>query len=218
MRWLFDFTNSSLGKKIMIGLAGLCLCCFLVAHLMGNLLMFVGGSQFNAYARILTTNPLLPLAELGLLTIFLIHITVTLYARWQDWQARPVAYEDCVSKGGRTIGSRTMIYTACLLLCFLAFHVATFKYGLGSGFGKEQLFERVMEFFRHPLIAAFYILAMTALGLHLSHGCQSAFQTMGVNHPKYTPWIKAAGLLFAVAVAGAFAAIPIWACFLGGAR
>ncbi|MFA6003041.1 MAG: succinate dehydrogenase cytochrome b subunit [Elusimicrobiota bacterium] len=218
MRWLFDFLNSSIGKKITIGLAGLCLCGFLGPHLMGNLLLFAGPAQFNAYARILTHNPLIPLAELGLLGLFLLHITVTLYARWQNWQARPIGYENCVSKGGRTIGSRTMIYTAFFLLAFLVFHVATFKYGLGSGIDKEQLFERVMEFFRQPLIAGFYILAMAALGLHLSHGCQSACQTLGIDHPKYTPGIKIAGALFAAAIAGAFAVIPIWACFWGGAR
>ena len=75
-----------------------------------------------------------------------------------------------------------------------------------------------MGFFRNPWIASFYVLALVGLGLHLSHGFQSAFQTLGLNHPKYTPLIKAVGLLFAIAVAGAFAAIPIWACFLGGAR
>jgi len=218
MRWLFDFLNSSIGKKITVGLAGLLLCGFLVGHLLGNLLLFVGRAQFNAYADFLESSPLLPAAEFGLLALFLIHVIVTLYARWQNWQARPVDYDMCVSKGGRTVGSITMIYTAFLLLAFLAVHVATVKYGLGSEFRQNQLYERVMGFFRNPLIAGFYALAMAALGLHLSHGFQSAFQTLGVNHPKYTPFIKAAGILFAVALAGTFAAIPIWACFLGGAR
>jgi succinate dehydrogenase / fumarate reductase cytochrome b subunit len=123
-----------------------------------------------------------------------------------------------VSKGGRTWGSRTMTYTAFLLLAFLVIHVACFKYGWRSGFKDEELFQRVMGFFRNPWYAGFYVLALGGLGLHLSHGFESAFQTLGVNHPKYTPFIKACGLFFAVAVAGAFAAIPIWACFLGGAR
>ncbi|HAM36452.1 MAG TPA: succinate dehydrogenase [Elusimicrobia bacterium] len=218
MRWLFDLLNSSIGKKITIGIAGLLLCCFLIPHLVGNLILFLGADQFNAYAHFLQTNPLTPLAELGLLALFLIHVIVTLYARWQNWGARPVAYEMSVSKGGRTIGSTTMIYTAFLLLAFLIAHVATFKYGWRSDFRNEELFERVMEFLGNPWIAGFYVLAMAGLGLHLSHGFQSAFQTLGINHPKYTPLIKAVGLVFAVATAAAFAAIPIWACWLGGAR
>jgi succinate dehydrogenase / fumarate reductase cytochrome b subunit len=218
MRWFFDFLNSSIGKKVTVGLAGLFLCGFLVPHLCGNLILFMGMTQFNAYAHFLQENPLTPLAELGLLALFLIHAVVTLYARWQNWQARPVAYEVAASKGGRTIGSRTMTYTAFLVLGFLVLHVACFKYGWRSDFKDDELYQRVMDFFRNPWHAGFYVLALAGLGLHLSHGFQSAFQTLGVNHPKYTPLIKVLSLLFAIAVAGAFAAIPIWACFLGGAR
>ncbi|MBI5239794.1 MAG: succinate dehydrogenase cytochrome b subunit [Elusimicrobia bacterium] len=218
MRWLFDFLNSSIGKKVTVGLAGLCLCGFLVPHLGGNLILFMGMDKFNAYAHFLQTNPLTPLAELGLLGLFLLHAIVTLYARWQNWQARPVAYETTVSKGGRTIGSITMLYTAVMVGIFIVLHVATFKYGWTSRFSDEELFQRVMEFFVNPWVAVFYVLALAGLGLHLSHGFWSAFQTLGVDHPKYTPLIKAVGILFAVAVSGAFAAIPIWACFLGGAQ
>jgi len=218
MRWLCDFLNSSIGKKISVGLAGLFLCGFLVPHLLGNLLLFVGMTQFNAYAHFLQTNPLTPVAELGLLALFLLHGTVALWARWQNWRARPVSYDMVASKGGRTIGSRTMTYTAFLVLAFITLHVAMFKYGWGSAFRDEELFQRVMGFFRNPWIAGGYAVALVGLGLHLSHGFESAFQTLGVNHPKYTPFIKILGVLFAVAVAGAFAAIPIWACFLGGAK
>jgi succinate dehydrogenase / fumarate reductase cytochrome b subunit len=218
MRWLFDFLNSSIGKKVTVGLAGLCLCGFLVPHLGGNLILFLGMDPFNTYAHYLQTNPLTPLAELGLLAIALVHVFVTLYARWQNWQARPVAYEMVVSKGGRTVGSMTMIYTAAVVGTFITLHVAMFKYGWGSSFSNEELYQRVMESFAKPWIAGLYVLALAGLGLHLSHGFQSAFQTLGIEHPKYTPLIKVVGILFAVLVAGAFAAIPIWACFLGGAQ
>ncbi len=218
MRWLFDFLNSSIGKKVTVGLAGFFLCGFLLVHLGGNLILFVGKDQFNAYADFLERNPLLPIFELGLLALFLVHVIVTLYARWQNWRARPVDYEMTVSKGGRTIGSRTMTYTAFLLLTFLIFHVSTVKYGYKSAFKQDELFQRVMGFFQNPWIAGFYALAMAGLGLHLSHAFESAFQTLGINHPKYTPFIKAAGLLFAVTVAGAFAAIPLWAYWQGGLK
>ena len=86
------------------------------------------------------------------------------------------------AKGGRGLGSITMIYTAFLLLAFLVVHVATLKYGVGSGIGAENLFGRVMGFFKCPWCAGFYVLCLAGLGLHLSHGVQSAFQTLGLNH------------------------------------
>ncbi len=218
MRWLFDFLNSSIGKKVTVGLAGLLLCGFLLTHLAGNLILFAGQAKFNAYAEFLEKNPLLPALEIGLAALFLIHIIVTLYARWQNWQARPVSYEMTVSKGGRTWGSRTMTYTAFLLLGFIILHVATLKYGLATSFTEDEVFQRVMTFLKSPWMAGFYVLTMAGLGLHLSHGFESAFQTLGVNHPKYTPVIKAAGILFAVAVAGTFAVIPLWAYWQGGLK
>lgn len=215
MCWCFKLIQSSIGKKIVVALAGLLLCGFLITHLAGNLFLFVGNDAFNHYAEVLEHNPLLVPAELALLGLFLLHIIATIKVRWEDWQARPVAYEAQASKGGRTPGSRTMAYSGALLLAFLIIHIKTFKYGDDP----TGLYDLVMGSFRNKAYAGFYVLAMSALGLHLSHGAQSAFQTFGVSHPRYTPLIKGAGLLFAVAVAGTFAFIPLWACFIvGGAQ
>jgi succinate dehydrogenase / fumarate reductase cytochrome b subunit len=216
MSTLCRFFSSSIGRKVIVGLAGLLLCGFLVAHLAGNLFLFVGEPAFNHYAEFLQHNELLPLAELGLVVLFGLHILVSLKLRYENKQARPVGYESAQSKGGRTPGSRTMIWTALLVLAFVLVHLKTFRFGDDSG--PAGLYGLVMTWFANPLYVGFYVVAMIALGLHLSHGIQSAFQTLGVNHPRYTPLIRKLGPAFALIVCGGFAAIPIWAFFVGGPR
>lgn len=214
---VIEFLESSIGKKIMVALAGLLLCFFLITHLAGNLFLFVGGEAFNRYAQMLESNPLLPLAEGGLLVLFLIHIALSVRARMADWAARPTGYQVTADKGARTAGSRTMTVTGSLILLFIIIHVATIKYQVGGAKG-PTLFDHVTGWFRNPLYAGFYVVALIGLGLHLSHGVQSSFQTFGVNHPRYTPAIKALGFLFAAVIALAFASMPIYFCFVGGAK
>jgi succinate dehydrogenase / fumarate reductase cytochrome b subunit len=204
---MIGFFRSSIGRKVSVALAGLLLCGFLLIHLAGNLLIFLGEGLFNGYAEKLEHNPILPAAEIGLLLLFLAHIAVSLKLRWENKQARPVAYAEFKDKGGRTWGSKTMTATAILVLVFLIIHIKTFRFGDASA----GVYHMVMASFKNPLYAGFYVVAMFGLLLHLSHGFQSAFQTLGVNHPRATPWIKRFSLLFAILLAGGFASIPIWA-------
>ncbi|MFI5361167.1 MAG: succinate dehydrogenase cytochrome b subunit [Elusimicrobiota bacterium] len=214
---VIEFLESSIGKKIVVALAGLLLCGFLITHLAGNLFLFVGGSAFNRYAEILESNPLLPLAEGGLFALFLIHIALSVRARLANMAARPVGYEVAADKGARTPGSRTMAVGGSLILLFIIVHVATIKYQVGGSKG-PTLFDHVTGWFANPLYAGFYVLALVGVGLHLSHGVQSAFQTLGVNHPRYTPIVKKLGLAFAVVMTLAFASMPIYFCLAGGAK
>jgi len=211
VRWLLSLFASSIGRKILIALAGLLLCLFLVSHLAGNLFLLMGEEVFNHYAKSLSENPLILPAEAVLLFLFLIHIAVSLAVRYQNRQARPVPYALQASKGGGTAGSRTMIYSGILLLVFLVVHIKTFKFGDMS----RGLYQLVMASFRNGYYSLFYVLAMAGLCLHLSHGFQSAFQTLGIHHPAYTPWIKRAGLAFALAIALGFAFLPLWAYVKG---
>ena len=214
MGMLCKFFGSSIGRKVVVALAGLLLCGFLLAHLAGNLFLFAGEGAFNHYASVLEHNPLLPLAELGLLALFLIHIAVTLKLRYENFQARPTAYAEQRSKGGRSAGSRTMTWTALLVFVFLIVHLKTLKFGDYE----NGLYKLVMTWFQNPVYAGFYVLAMVALGLHLSHGVQSLFQTLGLNHPQWTPLILKAGFAFAVVISAGFAVIPLWAFMQGGPR
>jgi len=216
---ILEFLESSIGKKILVAAAGILLCGFLVTHLAGNLLMFVGGDTFNKYAEALEHNPLLPIAEIGLIALFLVHIVLAYRATYLNRAARPEGYQVYKGKGARTPGSRTMAITGTVLLAFVIIHVATFKFDIGGLKGQiegqgESLFNHVLGWFANPWYSAFYILSVGGLGLHLSHGVQSAAQTFGLNHPRYTPLIKKAGLAFAILIFLGFASFPVYFGFI----
>lgn len=214
---VFEFLESSIGKKIMVALAGLFLCGFLAMHLLGNLLLFVGPAAFNKYAETLEHNPLLPIAEVGLVVLFLVHIALSVRARIANNAARPVEYEAYAGKGARTPGSKSMAISGSLILIFLIVHIKSFRLA-AEEIRETNLYDLVTGSFTNPLYAGFYIVALVAIGLHLSHGFQSAFQTLGLNHPRYTPTIKKLGLAFAILVALGFISMPLYFGFLGGAK
>ena len=204
--------SSPIGKKVQVAAAGLLLCGFLVAHLAGNLLLFVGAPAFNEYAEKLEHLPILPLAEIGLAAIFLLHIVAALWTRYENFSARPVRYAETENAGGRTVGSSTMLFSGLLVLAFLIVHLKTFRFSEHPG----TLYDHVMGWFSNRLYSGFYVVAMGALLLHLSHGFQSALRTFGVEHPRVSPWLVRLGWLFAVAMSAGFASIPIWAGFMRG--
>jgi succinate dehydrogenase / fumarate reductase cytochrome b subunit len=214
---LINFLESSIGKKIMVALAGLLLCGFLVMHLAGNLFLFAGDKAFNHYAEMLESNPLLPVAEVGLFVLFLIHIVLSLRARLANRAARPIGYQFTSDKGARTPGSRTMAVSGSLILFFLIVHIRTFRFA-PEYLRESNLYGVVVGWFQNPLYASFYVLALIALGLHLSHGFQSALQTLGLNHPRYTPTLRKIGLALAALVTLGFISMPIYFGFLGGAK
>lgn len=216
MKWLCDFLSSSIGKKVQMSLTGLLLCGFLVAHLGGNLFLFKGPAAFNHYAEALAANPLLPLAEIVLLVLFVVHILMAIWTRKDNWSARPVGYQMYRSSGGRSWGSSTMTWTGLLVFAFLIVHLKSFRF---AGETKDtDLYHLVVGAFRNPLYSWFYVVSMGALALHLSHGFQAGFQTLGINHRKYTPKIKALGLLFAIVVCLGFASMPLWVLYAGGGK
>ena len=207
--------TSSIGKKVQVALAGLFLCVFLVTHLAGNLLMWGGAELFNHYAEALEANLLLPVAEIGLIVLFLTHILVALRVRYENKAARPTAYQVSEWAGGRTIGSATMFWTGLVVLAFVIFHVKTMRY---SEHGADGLYRFVLGRFQSVPYSLIYLVAMVALGLHLSHGAQAAVRTLGVDHPRLTPVLQKGGVAFAVAIAAGFGAIVFWACWLAGGR
>ncbi|HVE14383.1 MAG TPA: succinate dehydrogenase cytochrome b subunit [Elusimicrobiota bacterium] len=205
--------STSIGKKQVVAVTGLLLCGFLVSHLAGNLLMLKSGQAFDHYAEFLEEHPLLIPAELGLAFVFLAHIFVGLRLAWQNRAARPERYEVTACAGGRTPGSSTMKYTGLFTLVFLMAHIYTFKIQHPED---TSLFAWVMGWFHYLSYTAFYVLAMLSLGLHLSHGVWSSFQTLGVNNPRYSPYIRFGGVAFAALMAVGFGMLPVWAHFLRG--
>lgn len=213
--------GSSVGTKLLIGLTGLALFIYLIVHIAGNIIVFAGRDTFNNYSHALLSNPLIPLIEIVLLVIFLVHIykTVTMYLANQ--QARPVKYQRKKPAGSpsrKTFSSTTMIVSGLWLLVFVVIHVKQFKYGTeyaAPGTGVRDLYRLEMENFSNPLLVGFYVLSMFVVGSHLWHGISSALQSLGADQPRWTPRALVAGKLFAILVATVFIVIALWAHFVG---
>lgn len=213
--------GSSITTKIVIGLTGLALFLYLVLHLAGNALVFFGPETFNGYSHQLMSNPLVVPVEIGLLAVFLIHIYKAARMTLDNRQARPVRYARTRWAGPpsrKSLASATMIVSGLGLLVFVPLHVRAFKYGPYYDFGEtavRDLYRLEMEIFSAPLTVALYAAAMVVVGFHLWHGVSSAFQSLGADSPRFTPFIRRAGQVFALLIAGGFIAIALWAHVVG---
>jgi succinate dehydrogenase / fumarate reductase cytochrome b subunit len=234
MTWKFFFT-SSIGKKLTMGLTGLFLISFLVVHCTINAMIFFndGGETFNHWAHFMGTNLIIRTMEIGLFAGLLLHIVQGLILWYQNSKARPVKYQ--VNKAGSNSKwySRSMGLLGTLLLMFLVLHIYHFWTpsrlgGIGNIQALEEtslvtynnqhalnLFAEMKNVFTGNLfIVIIYVLGVISLAWHLVHGFQSAFQTLGINHKRYTPIIKAAGIGFSIIVPLIFALMPV-AFYLG---
>jgi succinate dehydrogenase / fumarate reductase cytochrome b subunit len=209
--------SSSVGTKIVIGLSGLLLVLYLLIHVGGNLLVFFGPQVFNTYAYTMEVrNPTLPIIEIALLIVFLIHIFKTIRMYLSNAAARPVSYAKKERAGytsRKSFASSTMIFGGLWLVVFLIIHVKAFRFSPEIEWpgGGRDLYQQEMAVFANPLMTAFYILSMLVVGSHLWHGASSAFQSLGLVHERWTPRLLVAGKVFAVLIAGAFVVIAVWA-------
>jgi succinate dehydrogenase / fumarate reductase cytochrome b subunit len=214
-----NYFTSSIGKKQIMAITGFGLIGFTLSHLAGNFLLFLGADAFNQYAHALTSNPLIYVAEAGLIGMFLLHITLAVILKTENSQARPVKYYNKTRTGrGETFASMTMPYTGAILLVFLILHLLNFKFGtqyqtVVGGVEMRDLYKTVVEYFANPLYVLWYCFAMISLGLHTSHGFQSVFQTWGFNHKKYTPSVQGISLLYGLFVAIGFSSLAIFCHF-----
>jgi len=208
--------SSSVGTKILIGVTGFALFLYLLIHIAGNLLVFFGPEVFNQYAYVMEErNPLLPVIEILLLLVFLVHVykTVTMFLRNRG--ARPVRYQKKKYAGPpsrKSLASATMIVSGLWLLAFLIVHVKAFRFSpvYPWGEGGRDLYRQEMENLSNPFVVGFYIVSMVIVGSHLWHGISSSLQSLGVDHPKWTPRFLTAGKVFAATIAGAFIVIAVW--------
>ncbi len=225
--WFARYLNSSIGKKQLMGITGLMLCGFLLTHLLGNLLMYVSSDAFNLYAYKLTSNPLIYALETVLGLIFLAHIALAIRLILENKRARPEPYYMKVRTGrGTTFASNTMPYTGMIGLIFLVIHILNFRLAtvmgtdvsmaMVDGIEMTDLYSLVIQHFLNPMNVGIYLIGVIALGIHVSHGFQSAFQSLGVNHPKYTPCIQKLSLYYALFITIGFSSLPIWAYLTGG--
>lgn len=215
--------DSTVGTKILIGLTGLALFLYLLLHIAGNLLVFLGPTIFNNYSHLLLTNPLIYPIEAGLVLIFLIHVYKTVRNYLGNQQARPIAYVRKERAGGpsrKTLASSTMIFSGLWLVLFIIVHVRSFKFGTEyvTPDGVRDLYRLEMENFSNPLTVAFYVVSLLAVGSHLWHGILSGFQSLGAPNPSRAPKAEIWSHAIAALIAGGFIFIALWAHFTGGVR
>jgi succinate dehydrogenase / fumarate reductase cytochrome b subunit len=198
--------RSSVGKKSIMAASGLLLSLFLLTHMLGNSVSFLGRDAFNTYAeRLHSLGVLVYIFEIGLLTLFLIHIITGIILYLENLQARPSRYSVNTSEGGRSWGSRTMPYTGAIILVFIIVHLMNFHFTDKS----MPVADLVRKLLSSPSLAFFYIFSLVALALHLSHGFWSLFQSIGFNHEKYNPLLLKGSLVFSILMGAVFILIPV---------
>jgi succinate dehydrogenase / fumarate reductase, cytochrome b subunit len=214
---------SSIGSKFLIALTGLFLLLFLVAHLAGNLLFIAGPDQFNHYGHALISNPLILIAEAGLVAIFLLHVVKTVAMVVANRGARPDRYAASKwaktknDRSRKTLSSTTMILTGSITLLFVVTHLVTFKFGpyYETAEGIRDLYRLQLAVFSSPGYVAFYLVCMSVIGFHLWHGISSAAQSFGLDSPVWTPRIIWTGRLLTAVITAGFALLPVFTFALG---
>jgi succinate dehydrogenase / fumarate reductase, cytochrome b subunit len=200
-----------------MALTGVCLLMFLIIHLIGNMTLYISKEAFNGYVEILASvKPLIRVIEIILALIFLFHIFNGIRLWYQNKTAKPIGYKVNAAAKNSTLFSRTMFITGSIIFIFLVIHLQTIWYKFNYTGHESNLYDIVIEWFQVPWYSVLYIIAMFLLGMHLNHGFQSAFQTFGWNHNKYTPLIKALGTIYSIVMAAAFASIPVYFLFFNG--
>ena len=221
--------TSSIARKFVMSITGLFLISFLLVHLVGNLTLLKcdGGNAFNEYAHFMKHNPLIAASEVVLFLGFILHIVQGIALVRINRAARPIQYAHKDNTETKSAYSKYMAQLGIIILILLIWHLWDFfsyKYfsdlrgGIGmviiDGVEMPDLASIVYDELSELSHLIMYLVFMIVLALHLHHGFQSAFQSLGLNHKKYTPIIKKIGVAYAILVPLAFAIVPI-AIFFG---
>lgn len=220
MNRIFALLRTDIGRKALMGLTGLLLIGFLISHMLANLLVLFDADGYNHYSHALVSNPLIYLAEAGLLAFFVGHFVSGILVTLRNRAARPVAYQVAKKQGttGRkSLASATMIVSGLVMLVFVPLHLVVFKFGAWYPTADGQmrdLHRLVLEVFRDPVHLAWYLVALPILGVHAWHGFGSGFESLGVA---YSRELRRVGQALAVLITLGFMAVPIWVALGGGA-
>ena len=208
MNWLLRSLASSIGKKQMMAVTGLALCLFLALHLIGNLTIYGGKDFFLSYVDHLHAwSSLVTIAEWGLVLFAVLHMGTGLLLFYENLRARPVRYAVKRNAGGRTIGSETIPYTGILVLIFIIVHLLEFRFVDKTTINDFIILSNTFAQFGYVF---FYVAGVIIVALHVSHGFWSGFQTLGLNHPKYMPFLRRSSTAFSVMIGVGFSSIPIF--------
>jgi succinate dehydrogenase / fumarate reductase, cytochrome b subunit len=216
-RCLCLYWSSSIGKKIIVALTGLALVIFLAGHLSGNMLMYVGREAFNEYAHFLHTmlhGVGVWIARIGLLVMLVLHVAATISLTRQNRAARQPYEYKATQKASKS--SRIMIISGLTILAFVVFHILHFTVRVNSNLaelGATDPYGMVIVGFKNPLVVLFYIIAMTLLCSHLTHGVGSIFQTLGLRSQKAQGLIHTFSLGYSFVIWAGFISIPLSVVF-----
>ena len=213
---------SSITKKIWMSLMGLFLVTFLLVHLTINLMVVFDPSRelFNEAAHFMGTNPLIQIFQWVLFAGFIVHIILGVILQIQNWIARPKGYK-VTGSSEQSFFSKYVIHTGVIIFVFLILHFGHFFIKAkvfhevpdfvlnGVNMGMEDMGLLIIQLFQIPGYVAFYVIGLLVVGFHLDHGIQSAFQSIGLNHKKYTPCIKTGGRLLAIVITVGYIFIPL---------
>lgn len=221
---LCDFWNSSIGKKLIVAVTGIMLVGFLVAHMVGNLLIFQGRGSMNDYAEFLhhfLHGWGIWLFRGGLILAFVLHILATVSLTIQNRAARTEKYaHEATSKA--SLSSRYMIWSGLTVIAFVIFHILHFTVRIDPDLAammdpldpsRHDVYGMVIAGFQNPVVVLFYIVAISFLCSHLSHGIASIFQTLGLRSDKTRDPIQKLGLAVSLVLWLGFLSIPFFALF-----
>lgn len=214
------FLTSTIGKKYLMGLAGAVWAGFVLSHMAGNLLMFISADAYNSYGHALTSGNIIYAIELILVGTLISHVFLAISLTRQNRAARTSGY--AVSPRGEKVarfGSKTMGVQGSIVLVFIISHLITFKYGTYyettvNGVVMRDLYRLMVEVFQQPGYVFWYLVCLVLLGVHLSHGVGSVFQSFGLMNGRYQPIFRKLSLAYAVIVALGFIAQPIYIYFV----
>ena len=221
--FLLDLYSTAVGKKYAMAISGVALMGFVLFHMIGNLKMYLGAAELDHYAEFLKQllYPLAPkesvlwILRAGLLGMLVLH----LHSAWSltvlNRAARPVKYQSARDYEEASLASRSMRLSGIVVFAFIVWHLLDLTFGVVNTVGTDGEFVRtevyanvVRSFERWP-VALFYIVANLLLGLHLSHGAWSIFQSLGWNNPRFNAWRRAFARGFAAVVVIGNVSFPI---------
>ena len=215
---LTDFYRSAIAQKAVMAITGLILFGFAVAHMAGNLKLYLGPEHINEYAHFLRTvgEPLLPamallwIARVVLLVAVVLHIHSAWSLTMMNVAARPIGYRDR-GFAKATYAARTMRWGGVIILLFVIYHLLHLTTGtVHHDFRPDDVYHNMVSGFQVWWVSGFYIVANLALGLHLFHGLWSMFSSLGWTNPRYAPLIRTFATVFAVVVTAGNLTFPIF--------
>jgi len=221
--FLVDFYSTAVGKKYVMAITGIGLMGFVLFHMIGNLKMYFGPADYDAYAEWLK-NLLYPIAPKeyvlwglrgGLLVMLVLHLHAAYSLTVLNRRARPVRYQSSRDYQIANFASRSMRWTGIVVFAFIVWHLLDLTFGVVNEIGADgefvraNVYDNVVRSFERVPVSIFYIIANILLGIHLFHGAWSIFQSMGWNNPRFNKWRRAFATGFAAVIVVGNVSFPV---------